>query len=181
MRTIHTLRRYIIGVLVAVLLSAAGTVLVVKEQGNFHPITAGEAYRSGQPDRDRLARFVRDYRIRSVLNLRGAHPGERWYDEEVAACAGLSVAHYDVALSASHEPTAVEARQLADIFTTAPRPLLIHCQAGADRSGLAAAMWKVIVDKEPKAKARKQLSLWYGHMPFGENQAMDRFFEKWNP
>jgi hypothetical protein len=42
-------------------------------------------------------------------------------------------------------------------------------------------MWKVIVDKEPKPEARKQLSILYGHFPLGETSAMDRFFEKWNP
>jgi undecaprenyl-diphosphatase len=99
----------------------------------------------------------------------------------VATCAKLDVTHYDVSLSSDHELTEAEVRQLLDIFNTAPRPILIHCQAGADRSGLVAAMWKVVVDKEPKDLAAQQLSLRYGHFPIGETTAMDRFFEKWNP
>jgi undecaprenyl-diphosphatase len=42
-------------------------------------------------------------------------------------------------------------------------------------------MWKVIVDKEPKSEAAKELSILYGHIPIGKTIAMDHFFEKWNP
>ena len=48
-------------------------------------------------------------------------------------------------------------------------------------SGLVAAMWKVIVDKEPKSEAGKQLSILYGHLPIGKTTATDHFFENWTP
>jgi undecaprenyl-diphosphatase len=172
---------YIIGALAILFLSAVGYFFFVKWQGNFHPITPGEAYRSAQLDRDDIAHYVTKYSIKSVLNLRGSRSGERWYDDELAACAELQVAHYDVELSEAHEPTDIQVRQLVHIFETAPRPLLIHCMSGADRTGLAAAMWKVVVDKERKAEAANQLSIRYGHIPIWETQAMDSFFEKWNP
>ncbi len=54
-------------------------------------------------------------------------------------------------------------------------------RGSADRSGLVAAMWKVIVDREPKSEAGKQLSILYGHLPMGKATAMDRFFERWRP
>jgi undecaprenyl-diphosphatase len=174
-------RKYIIGILTVILLSVIGYILYVKIQGNFHAITPAEAYRSGQLDNHKLAEYVKQYNIRSILNLRGKHSGESWYEEEVATCAKLDVTHYDVSLSSDHELTEAEVGQLLDIFSTAPRPILIHCQAGADRSGLVAAMWKVVVDKEPKDVAAQQLSLRYGHFPVGETHAMDRFFEKWSP
>ena len=47
--------------------------------------------------------------------------------------------------------------------------------------GLVAAMLKVIVDKEPKSEAKKQLSILYGHVPLLGRAAKDRFFEEWNP
>jgi protein tyrosine/serine phosphatase len=174
-------RKYIITVTAVIVFLLIGYVLCVKVQGNFHSITPAEAYRSGQLGNDTLAKYVKEYNIRSILNLRGKHEGESWYDDEVAMSAKLGLPHYDVGISSDHELTDNEVRQLMDLFQKAPRPILIHCQAGADRSGLVAAMWKVVVDKEPKDLAAKQLSLWYGHMPFGDNCAMDRFFQKWNP
>lgn len=174
-------RKYAITVLAILVFLLIGYVLAVIVQGNFRSITPAEAYRSGQLGSDKLAEYVKQYNIKSILNLRGKHAGESWYEDEVAMSAKLNLPHYDVGLSSDHELTESEVRQLMEIFEKAPRPILIHCQAGADRSGLVAAMWKVVVDKEPKDLAEKQLSLWYGHMPFGDNCAMDRFFEKWNP
>jgi len=174
-------QKYSIAVLAIIVFLVIGYILSVKVQGNFHSITPAEAYRSGQLDNDKLAEYVRQYNIRSILNLRGRHSGEGWYDDEVSVSSKLDIAHYDVSLSSDHELTDSEVHQLMDIFQKAPRPILIHCQAGADRSGLVAAMWKVVVDKEPKDSAAKQLSLRYGHIPIGDNSAMDRFFEKWNP
>ena len=148
--------------------------------GNFHAITAGEAYRSAQLDKKQYEYYVKKYSIGSVLNLRGKHPDEQWYNDEISVCSTLGLAHYDVTLSATSEPTAQDARNIESIFESAPRPLLLHCMAGADRSGLASAMWKVVVDGEPKSKAGRQLTILCGHLPFGKVQAMDRFYKKWN-
>ena len=167
--------------LVFLLLLSASYFFYMEEQGNFHPITPGEAYRSAQLDRDEFEYYIKKYNIKSIVNLRGEHPDEPWYGEEIKVCAEQNVKHYDIALSSSREPSEEDIRQLIEIFHSAPRPVLIHCQAGADRSGLAAAIWKVIVDKEPKSEAEKQLSIFYGHLPIGKTTAMDRFFQNWQP
>jgi protein tyrosine/serine phosphatase len=153
-------------------------ILYLEEQGNFHPVTPGEAYRSAQLDQDELDYYIRKYAIRSVINLRGMHRDEKWYRDEIETCSTLGVAHYDLALSSDKAPSKAELRDLLGFFQTAPRPVLIHCQAGADRSGLAAALWKLVVDRAPKSVARKQLSILYGHIPFGPTQALDDFIEK---
>ena len=115
------------------------------------------------------------------MNLRGRNPEEYWYRKEIKFSAEHNINHYDISLSSSHEPAEEDIRELTEIFNNAPRPVLIHCLAGADRSGLAAAMWKVIVDREPKSEAEKQLSVFFGHLPIGTTSAMDRFFQKWTP
>jgi protein tyrosine/serine phosphatase len=155
--------------------------LYMQVQGNFHPITAGEAYRSAKLDRGKLEYYVKKYNIKSIVNLLGEDQHKSWYREEIQVSAEHDVKHYDISLSATHEPTEEDARKLVEIFKNAPRPVLIHCKGGSDRSGLAAAMWKVIVDKEPKSEAQKQLSILYGHFPIGKTSAMDRFFQHWDP
>jgi len=164
-----------------VILLGGSYFVYMDEQGNFHPITRGEAYRSAILDRDELEHYVRNYNIKSIVNLLGKHPNESWYQEEMEVSADHNVRHYDLSLPATREPTEEDAQELVEIYKTAPRPVLVHCKAGADRSGLAAAMWKVIVDKEPKSEAAKELSILYGHIPIGKTIAMDHFFEKWNP
>ncbi len=167
--------------LAPVLLLLVALSLWVQENDNFHPITPGEAYRSAQLEPHELGSYIEKYGIRSILNLRGRNQRAPWYREEMKISAGLRVKHYDVPLTAYRPPGPDDIRALVAVFREAPRPILIHCQGGADRTGVVAAMWKVIVDKEGKAEARRQLSLHYGHLPWGRKTVLDRFFADWNP
>lgn len=167
--------------LTAVLFLPASYFIYMAEQGNFHPITKEESYRSAQLDRDELKHYIGKYNIKSIINLRGQRAGRSWYQEELEMCNQCGVRHYDLSIPADKSPSAEQLAALRHLFENAPRPLLLHCKAGADRSGLAAALWKVVVDKEPKALARKQLSLRFGHFPIGPTSALDDFFKKWHP
>lgn len=178
---IHRRLRIVIAALVILMLPPAGYFgLYMQVQGNFHPITPGEAYRSAKLHRDKLEYYVKKYNIKSIVNLIG-ESHKPWYREELEVSAAFKLRHYDLSLSATHEPTDEDTRKLVEIFKTAPRPVLIHCEGGSDRSGLVAAMWKVIVDKAPKSEAGKQLSILYGHFPIGKTSAMDHFFAHWDP
>ncbi|WP_338669068.1 fused DSP-PTPase phosphatase/NAD kinase-like protein [Pseudodesulfovibrio methanolicus] len=160
----------------------AARVWYLEEQGNFHAITVGEAYRSAQLDRDELAHYVRRHHIRSIINLRGDRPEKAWYREEIATARELGIRHFDFGgIRATRAPSPRQVHELLELFAMAPRPVLLHCRAGADRSGLAAALWKTMVDGAPASEARKQLSLRYGHVPVGPTTVLDAFFDHWNP
>lgn len=177
-------KRIIAGALALPVIAALalfGYVLAVTKGDNFHAITEGEAYRSAQLDAERLAFYVRRHDIRSVINLRDEHPGEAWYDREIETCRRLGVKHFDIRMRSDRQPSGDTVDHLLWVFEHAPRPVLIHCRSGADRTGLAASLWKLAIDGEPRAAAAKQLSLYYGHLPFGERTEMDRFFEEWQP
>ena len=158
---------------------AAARLWYLEEQGNFHPITPGEAYRSAQLDQDELEYYIHKFGIRSIINLRGKKNGRSWYVEEIETCQNLGVKHYDLKLSPKKAPSPGRIQELLKLFRVAPRPVLIHCKAGADRSGLAAALWKMVIDGAPKSEARRHLSIRYGHMPLGPTQALDAFLENW--
>ena len=149
--------------------------------GNFHPVTEGEAYRSGQINKDELEKYLKEYRIKSVLNLRGENSGADWYEDEIAICKRLSVRHYDLAMNSTGKPDPDVVSKLMTIFSEAPRPVLMHCKSGSDRTGLVAALWKSVVDGEPKSIAEKQLSIRYGHIPVGQTSVLDDFFRDWDP
>jgi protein tyrosine/serine phosphatase len=155
--------------------------LIIFGNGNFHAVTPGEAYRCAQPDYGRLEYYLNTYGIRSIINLRGRNPGDKWYRDEIKFSAANGIKHYDIALSASAEPTARQMHELLEIFRTAPRPVLIHCMSGSDRSGLVSAMWKVAVDGQPRSVADEQLSIRFGHIPVGSTTSMDRAFLSWKP
>ena len=167
--------------LTAVLFLPASYFIYMEEQGNFHPITPGEAYRSAQLDRDELQHYIRKFNIKSIINLRGKRTGQSWYQEELDTCRQFGCRHYDLSIPADRSPSPRKIKELLRLFENAPRPVLFHCRAGADRTGLAAALWKVTVDGKPKVLARRQLSLRFGHFPIGPTAALDDFFKKWQP
>ncbi|TAZ44115.1 protein tyrosine/serine phosphatase, partial [Rhizobium leguminosarum] len=66
----------------------------------------------------------------------------------------------------------------------AEKPVLIHCNWGADRSGLASALYLAAIAKEGEAKSESQISLWFGHIPIpliSKPYAMDQTFEALEP
>ncbi len=146
--------------------------------GNIHVVEPGQLVRSAQLSRAGFARVVRDDSIQSILNLRGPHPGASWYDDEVAVSESLGVAHYDFGLSAERMVTPAQIDSILALLRGANKPMLIHCQGGADRSGLVAALYEAeIVGRSPEVAGR-QLSLRYGHFPYltSRTGAMDRSF-----
>jgi hypothetical protein len=150
--------------------------------GNFHTVLPGEVYRSGQPSARQLERFVARYRIRTVVNLRGTCPGLDWYRNETTATAHLDLSQEDVHLSATRLPSTLAIRRLVEVLERSERPLLIHCQQGADRTGLASALVLLLRPGITLAEARWQLSLAGGHLSVGRTGQVDRFldlYETW--
>jgi undecaprenyl-diphosphatase len=144
-------------------------------KGNFHVITENAAYRSRQLDKNLLKHYVNKYGIKSVINLRGAEPGKDWYDDEIEVCDTYGVNHYDLDMAMDKEPADEQIQTLLTFFKTAPRPVFIHCLGGSDRTGLAATLWKIVIDKEDKKKAAKHMLFYYGHMPFGKARVLDKW------
>jgi protein tyrosine/serine phosphatase len=131
--------------------------------GNFATVLAGEVYRSNQPTPERLAAYTRDHGIRTLLNLRGSSPGADWYEAERKAAAELDLTLIDFPLSANRELTRDQAEALLAILRDAPKPLLIHCRSGADRTGLASVVYLALVTGIDEDTAERQLSIRFGH------------------
>jgi protein tyrosine/serine phosphatase len=150
----------------------------IQYQGNFHTVEEGAFYRSAQLSKDELQTVIREHEIRSVLNLRGAHPGQPWYEEELAASRALGVAHYDYALSAHRFVTTQQISEVLGIVRDAPKPLLVHCKSGADRTGLVSALYRFTGEGVSADQADRELSLVYGHFPYltSRSKAMDDSF-----
>jgi protein tyrosine phosphatase (PTP) superfamily phosphohydrolase (DUF442 family) len=148
--------------------------------GNVHLVEPGVLVRSGQLGPEALTGLIRDQSIRTVINLRGEHPEKAWYRDELKAASAAGVTLVNLKLSATRVPTDEEAKALMDALSAARPPVLIHCEGGADRTGLASALYLARIEKRPVAEARRQLSMWFGHLPVLGNrtEAMDRTFDR---
>lgn len=164
-------------------LSAGGYLGCVHLSGNFHPVIEGTVYRSAQPSPDRLAAYIRQHGIRSVINLRGERPGRGWYEKELAVAKENGVKHYSFKMSARQQLDQDRAQELIELMARAEKPLLIHCQAGADRTGLASALYMAAIAKTGKDEDENQISFRYGHvsLPMTTAYPVDQSFEALEP
>ena len=131
--------------------------------GNFHAVIPGQLYRSAQPSRAQLEDYVRQYGIKTIVNLRGRNEA-RWYAEETAVAERLGVQHIDFGMSATKILSVDKAKDLIDIMKSAPRPILVHCMSGADRTGLFSLIYSREVAGLPEEEAQWQLSFLFGHI-----------------
>jgi len=110
---------------------------------NFHWIVPGEAARSAQGAAPPFARILKRRGIKSLVNLRGHHPNYLWWRREKRLCARLGMAHFDVMLDSRRLPMRQMLASLLDAFDKAPRPLVVKCSGGQDRTALAASIYLI--------------------------------------
>jgi protein tyrosine/serine phosphatase len=171
-----------IGLLSALLLGAA-YLAALRLTGNFNTVIDREFYRSGQITAQQLNDYVERYGIKTIVNLRGVNAGTSWYDKELAESRRLNVNHIDFGLSARQELSVDRARELIAVLRSAPKPILVHCEGGADRSGLTSALYLAVLKNSTTEVAERQLSIRFGHfsLPFISEYAMNRSFTKLEP
>lgn len=151
---------------------------VLQLTGNFHEVLPRELYRSAQPSAADIAIYARQYAIKTIVNLRGKSK-EGWYRQEVDAANRAGIAHIDFRLSASKKVSPDEVRQLVALLQDAPKPILIHCQAGADRTGLASMIYLQQIAGADEETAERQLSVRYGHIGIPYISAAFAMDESW--
>jgi protein tyrosine/serine phosphatase len=136
-----------------------------------------QAWRAAQPLPYQL-RTAKKLGVRTVVNLRGNEdkPTAR---TERAACERLGLEYVDYCLRSRDAPSRDELHGLRDLFQRIDYPILLHCKSGADRAGLASALYLHIVEDVPIEKAARQLSLRYGHVRFADTGVLDAFFEQY--
>lgn len=141
---------------------------------NWAAVVPGRLYRSSHPMPGQLASAARRFRLKTVINLRGlARNGADALTREMAARLGLDF--IDMAVESRGAPHRDRVLRLAQIYQTMREPALIHCKSGADRAGLAAALFLMLEGAGTKA-ALDQLSWRFGHFNHAKTGILDAFF-----
>lgn len=96
-----------------------------------------------------LSSLIREKGLRTIINLRGENPDRQWYRDEVEVAEHAGVTHISLPLSANREPSDALVKQLIEVLRTVRPPFVVHCEAGADRTGLAAALYQALVMQQP--------------------------------
>lgn len=131
---------------------------------NFHEVESGKLYRSAQLSGKEFEQAIEALEIKTIINLRGESPDREWYQEEIAAAEKYNVEHISIGMSAKRLPHREDLIKLLDAFENAERPILIHCQGGADRTGEASAIYQMLYMGKSKKEALKMLTFKYFHL-----------------
>jgi protein tyrosine/serine phosphatase len=137
---------------------------------NFWEIAPG-VYRSNQPTRRRFEKYKR-MGIHTVINLRGEDKFAHYlFEREI--CADLGLKLVNVKMQARKAPTVAMLTELIAAMRAAEKPFMIHCKSGADRTGIGAAVYLMVIEGRPVSEAKKQLSIKYIHLDFTATGVQD--------
>jgi protein tyrosine phosphatase (PTP) superfamily phosphohydrolase (DUF442 family) len=162
-----------------VLLLPLGFLAWNRATNNFGTLAPGRIYRSGQMPAESLARTIRARKIHTVLNLRGANPSEPWYRDERSATLGAGSTQIDIAMSSCLWMSRAQLRTLVRVLDTCEYPLLIHCQWGAERTGLASAFAELLRPGGTLDDARGQFSIRYLFLPLKDGAIMPEHLDQY--
>ena len=156
---------------------AAGESPYPQHPENFHKVN-DEIYRSAQPDEDEMSSMSTFECIKSVLNLREHHSdkdmiGKRKakiykmtdnndvvLDREVNI---LKIKLYEIPLEAG-KITEADLVTILRTVKNAPKPILIHCRHGSDRTGAVVAACRIVFENWTVDQAVSELTdPKYGH------------------
>ncbi len=141
-----------------------------------HEEIAPGVHRANQPSPKRLRHYAAQG-IRTLINLRGPSDLPQ-YRFEKSAAAELGLTLIDLpGLSARQAPARDALLNLIETLATTPKPFLIHCKSGADRTSLAAAIYLLTQTKADLATARRQFSLRYIHLRWTKAGVLDHILD----
>lgn len=138
--------------------------LIAKRWGVVEP---GRIFRSGQVSAYLIKPMLRNHGIQVVVDLTEADPKDRNQAAEQAAIAelGIDLERCPLIGDGTGDPrNFIRALQALARARRAGKPVLVHCSAGAQRTGSVVAAWRLLVEKRSPAFAYAELQS-YGWRP----------------
>lgn len=109
---------------------------------NFAPVDENKLFRSGTVTLNQLKNVADKYKIKSVLCL--LNPDVPAVAQEQAAAEKLGLHWFNVKLPGNGSSTPEQREQIKKVLDAPDiQPLLVHCAAGANRTGLAIGLYRI--------------------------------------
>jgi protein tyrosine phosphatase (PTP) superfamily phosphohydrolase (DUF442 family) len=115
---------------------------------NLHKVS-NDLYRCAQPTAEGI-KNLRSLGIKTVVNLRAFH-------SDAAVAGDTAILHEHIAMNA-WQPKEEEVVRFLRIAADPKRvPVLVHCQHGADRTGMMCALYRIAVQGWSKEEALREM------------------------
>ena len=124
-------------------------------------VVPGRVFRSGQISRYLAEDMLRDHEIAAVVDLQGLDPTDAHQRFELAVGESLKIDHHRFALSGNGTG---DVRMYVNAVETIARceregkPVLVHCGAGANRTGGVVAVYRLLVRGESPASVMREMA-----------------------
>lgn len=143
---------------------------------NLHRVSE-RAWRSGQPTPRLLRRWIREHGLRTVICLRQPKASDRLVELERRVCAESGVVLEFLQVYSRGIPSVEKLREVHALLQRIEYPVLIHCQGGADRSGLISTLYLHWMEGVPLDQTRQLTFFPHLHIRTGRSGLIDKFFE----
>ncbi len=137
----------------------------------------GEMYRSNQPYPFQIKKAVKNYNIKSIINLRGERHCSSYYLEKYQ-CLSTNLKIYNFPISSRDIPDKNKLLGFKKLLDKVEYPCLMHCKSGADRAGLGAALYLIYKKNYSLIEASRQLNFKHLHLKFTKTGILDHFFSE---
>jgi protein tyrosine phosphatase (PTP) superfamily phosphohydrolase (DUF442 family) len=116
---------------------------------NFHKVS-DDLYRGAQPDREGFVELI-GMGVKTVINLRWLHT------DRIYLYGLLKDVNYRHIFCKAWHPEVEDVKSFLRILDEGPRPVFVHCQHGADRTGVMCAAYRIKVQGWEVDRAVKEM------------------------
>jgi protein tyrosine/serine phosphatase len=172
-------------VLALVLIGVGKYVYDMNINHNFETITEGKVYKSGVIPPDEIADYVKEYKIKSIIDLRFPGTGDDVNNPEIPAeltAEAEAVAKIDGVNYFNNGSDQVPAQKNLDYFfkimdNPANYPVLIHCYHGVGRAEMYSAIYRIEYEGWSNEKARDNVRTFIKFSSFDDGKPKGEFLK----
>ena len=127
----------------------------------FGVVEPGQIYRSGRLHRSLVERTLRKYKIAKIVDLTGGVPKDQDQQAEVRAAQVLGIERVELYLEGDGTGDIRRYAEAIVFIHDAVRqnkPVLVHCAAGAQRTGGVIAAYRMLVQKKPPSEVQDEMT-----------------------